>query len=578
MIKNMKNTNLLKKGMNMILTIALVLCVCLTVLLSLFYNSMRNAVTSRIQNDHQRILLSVNTDMETMEHAIQNAAYSASLQALLADCGTAHPQLSNQSDVRDIFSQAFSYNRYIVGIAVYDENRHYVLSSGRAIILPDDLSEVWANIDHITWSGSKEMRREEDKYIRIFCPVYEKTAAKIIIKNCIGYLVFVVSTDWIQDVFADKGGEARIYLYDADENVICDYCAIKGVSGSNGNVCTTTIESTGWVLSSNLVNITIAADMQPMLILSICSAVMMLLLMMWMYRYYRNAISAPLNQIQDFMRDIPDIHARMNIPDKNQSNELIGMMNVLNRMLNTLDQKNEELLASKVNILEEESARQQMELIAYRNQVNPHFLYNTLDCIRGMALMYQAPKIVEMTQALSDMFHYTVKGDITATLAQEINNVKNYAKIMEARYTKPFALELPENEGFGSYLVIRNLLQPLVENAVLHGLDRMSDNGKISVDIDYLNEKKTQLRILVADNGKGMTEQQLRALNDGILVTRKKYSEVTTTSAHIGLQNIARRLFLHYGEQASIHIQSAALNGTVVEIVVPVVIVEEEES
>ena len=84
----------------------------------------------------------------------------------------------------------------------------------------------------------------------------------------------------------------------------------------------------------------------------------------------------------------------------------------------------------KRQVLQEETARQQMEIIAYRNQVNPHFLYNTLDCIRGIAYMHDVPEIVEISEALSAMFRYAVKGDDFVTLEKEITSIRSYATII----------------------------------------------------------------------------------------------------------------------------------------------------
>ena len=571
----MAKTTLLKKGMTLMLSFMLVLCLSVSALLMLFYNNLQQAASTRIQNNHQKIVWSIETDMETIGQTIQNTAFNPSVQSLFLG-NLKHPQLSMQSLVRDVFSQAFSYNRYLVGIALYDKDRGYLFSSGRVVIAPDDLPDYWGKIHGVTWSGSREAGTcPGTGQIHIVFPIYEKSSSKLITSNRIGYLLFILTTDWLQDVFSGKGEDACLSLLSADGEVISAYSPEKGAGRDNlVNICSTEIESTGWEVRSDLIKMTITEDMKPMLILAVFSVAMAVFLLAWMMHYYRSAISTPLGQIQDFMENIPDIHARIHVPN-NQKNELLDMMNVLNGMLSTLEAKNDELLQSKVHILEEESARQQMELIAYRNQVNPHFLYNTLDCMRGMALMYKAPEIVDMTQALSSMFHYTVRGDVTATLSDEIRNVENYAKIMAYRYTKAFTVELPEDPRFSRILVIRNLLQPLVENAVVHGLNKASDGGKITVDITETEGK--MLHIRVTDNGGGMTEEQLTDLRDQIAQTRRKDLETTPSQAHIGLQNIMRRLFLHYGEKAAIEVSSSPEWGTEVEIILPVVEMEAED-
>ena len=124
----------------------------------------------------------------------------------------------------------------------------------------------------------------------------------------------------------------------------------------------------------------------------------------------------------------------------------------------------------------------QAELNALQNQINPHFLYNTLECIRGKAMVQGAEQIANMTEALSAFFRYSISiQENLVTLEQELQNTKNYFLIQKYRFGNRFHLRifLVEESEAGEYLMPKMTLQPIVENAIFHGLEK-SEIGRAS--------------------------------------------------------------------------------------------------
>lgn len=220
----------------------------------------------------------------------------------------------------------------------------------------------------------------------------------------------------------------------------------------------------------------------------------------------------------------------------------------------------------------------QTELTALQSQINPHFLYNTLESIRGQALLDDNHEIAEMVEALSAFFRYSISGkDSFVTLRDELNNIKNYILIQRYRFNNRFSLEViidEDDEGAYEYLIPRLIIQPIVENAIFHGLEEKSEDGKVTIEIIVTEQN---LIITVSDNGKGMEADKLEELNrrihakDTELVdeNHNKVAGPAKKNTGIALPNIHRRISLLFGAEYGVNVYSTLGQGTDVEITVP---------
>lgn len=215
----------------------------------------------------------------------------------------------------------------------------------------------------------------------------------------------------------------------------------------------------------------------------------------------------------------------------------------------------------------------QMELTALQSQINPHFLYNTLDTIRGQALIDGNKEIARMVEALSSFFRYSIsrKGNLV-TLRDELANINNYMLIQRYRFNNRFSLEIiidEEDKVAYDYLIPRLIVQPVVENAIFHGLEEKLEGGKVTIEV-IVTEKN--LILMISDNGKGMERKALNALNERICSNNRGLEDTMTgnqRSTGIALPNIHRRIQLLFGEEYGVHVYSTIGQGTDVEIVIP---------
>lgn len=216
--------------------------------------------------------------------------------------------------------------------------------------------------------------------------------------------------------------------------------------------------------------------------------------------------------------------------------------------------------------------QKEAQLDAMQSQIQPHFLYNALDSIRGLALAENALQTAEMTEALSVFYRNSIgKPTKMLTLGQEIRNVENYVKIQRFRFGERFELVKefsPEAEClFHTYYLPKLTIQPVVENAIYHGIDRQAAGGIITLS---LTATQSRLIISVKDNGQGMPEQTLLLLNQSFRENApclKEQDENKHTG--IALANINSRIRMIYGDKYGLTAYSLEGLGSEFQIILP---------
>ena len=222
-------------------------------------------------------------------------------------------------------------------------------------------------------------------------------------------------------------------------------------------------------------------------------------------------------------------------------------------------------------ILRESNAqlmKKQAELDALQSQINPHFLYNSLDTMRGQAHMAGQANIEAMSLALSKLFRYSISSyDDLVSLEDELKAVNNYFIIQNFRFDDKFIKEYRIDPDTLQYKVPKMLIQPLVENAILHGLEPKQGKGTVIISA-YTTESR--LMIDIDDDGIGMDLSRLTEINDS-LASNLQHKIKKRSGISIGLQNINSRMRLIYGSECHISLSSTQGIGTTVHLCIPLI-------
>lgn len=306
----------------------------------------------------------------------------------------------------------------------------------------------------------------------------------------------------------------------------------------------------GWSLVQTVSVKEFNKEMNHLIVLAAGIVLLVLEISLGFVWYVTSRIAYPAKELMESMKTLAKDNEYPRV--KIVSNDEIGMIGLeYNKMA-----ENIEMLIEKVYKME--LTQKQAELEFLQMQINPHFLYNALDTISWMALAKGNMDVSEMTIALAELLRATIKKESFITLREEMNTVKDYLLIQQERFGDKISAEYFVEEDAYSCMVPNFILQPVIENAIIHGLEPKIEKGKLSINISIQDEFLT---FLVEDNGVGMDETE-------ILDLYKKCRE-NNTKQSIGLKNVYRRLLLCYGESSMLKIESKKEQGTRISFLIP---------
>ncbi|MCI9162259.1 MAG: sensor histidine kinase [Lachnospiraceae bacterium] len=219
------------------------------------------------------------------------------------------------------------------------------------------------------------------------------------------------------------------------------------------------------------------------------------------------------------------------------------------------------------DIVAEHESKRKSEFDTLQSQINPHFLYNTLDIIVWMIENEQKQEAVKVVTALARFFRISLsKGRSIIPVRDELEHVRNYLMIQQTRFKNKFTYQIEPEPEVLSLASLKLMLQPLVENAIYHGMEFMDGEGQIRIKVRLEGRK---LLFTVEDNGLGMTPEQVEGLLTG------KTHASSRRGSGIGVKNVNERIRLYFGEEYGLSIWSEPDEGTIIKICLPAVPFEE---
>lgn len=283
------------------------------------------------------------------------------------------------------------------------------------------------------------------------------------------------------------------------------------------------------------------------------------------YLIYKG-IASPIEAVIRFMDQYGKFYNKKRLPVAG-SNEIARISVSVNNMLDNLQIMTRKIVNTQEQLYLAELAKKQAELTALQIQMNPHFLYNTLDCIRGMALVKHVPEIAEIATAMSKILRYSIKSEEKVTVKQEIGSIQDYLKIIDIRHQHKYDISVRVEAELEEMAIPRMILQPIVENAVFYGLERQSGRGSLSV-VGYRD--KDSLIFTVENTGESISDEIVEELTTVFETNKNANSgKLFSDKKSIGLKNIDKRIKILYGESYGLSIEKREGGGTKVLVKVP---------
>ena len=323
--------------------------------------------------------------------------------------------------------------------------------------------------------------------------------------------------------------------------------------GYNMAVNVDTLSNTKWRICVFINTDKLAEIEQGFLFTTVLVSCIVLITGSLLFMAVARTIILPMKQLELAMCKVESSdYFRMEEVDIAASREVEALSRRFNRMMRKIGELMDRVIA-------EQDAQRKSELKALQNQINPHFLYNTMDSIIWLIENEKNEEAAETVVALARLFRIGISNDSPVTpVRDEIEHVRNYLLIQNIRYADSFDYTFDIDEAVLDVPIIKLVLQPVVENCIYHGLKNKIDKGHIRISV-YTQDESLFLR--VCDNGYGMRQETIdsmyRSFEDGVV------------SNSVGLKNIYQRIMLYYGGDAEMKIESELDEGTTITIKEP---------
>ena len=269
-----------------------------------------------------------------------------------------------------------------------------------------------------------------------------------------------------------------------------------------------------------------------------------------------NDISRPIRKLVKSMSHVKEGNFDINI-SYNRNDEFAFLVQQYKSMINEIKELIDKLYISELRQKEVELKAREYELKALQAQINPHFLYNTLDSVNWLALKYNANDISIMVKSLSNFFRYSLsKGKSEITLEEEKGQVESYLTIQSIRFKEKLNYKIDFSEEILKCKTVKLILQPIVENAIIHGIERRKSGGFINIS-GY--KKEDYIEITVSDNGEGADVEKLNNL----------LLDKTVEDSFFGTRNVNDRIKQFFGEEYGLNFCNNEEGGLTVVIKIP---------
>ncbi|WP_309121605.1 histidine kinase [Paenibacillus sp.] len=531
----------------------------------------KRIVESKVTETSGKILIQVEEKMQSfykdMERIAVSMLYSPTVQTYLDSEDFLSRVLMN-SEVISVFSNTTTLKENIQGIQLYNRTGMQIASIGRGTGESSRLP-----FSAVEYSGMLTNPNTGATYYTIAVPIYNLDKSPV--KDYKGSGIFIMDVNNFSDILknAKITPNSRLLLLDQNKTILSSVGDTRSIeieqlqNDSRYIVQMSTLPLTGWELISIIPKNELLQELNIIQRLNVVTYAVIFCILSFFLIIFFTRILRPIKALMDFMKSYPKTGGESRFPVV-YHNEIGVLAANLNKMLDEIDSLSKEIQLTQKQKYEIEITKNQMEISAFRNQINPHFLYNTLECISAMAIFYKAQDIGDISASLSNMFRYSVKGGDFSTIQDEISHIKEYAKIIEYRFMGKIRVVVDADERLLKLKTIKMLLQPMVENAVFHGLEMKIDSGVVQVEVKMTEQN--QVQYIVQDNGYGMEEPRLKELVARLRQFESQGWMAREATKGIGLPNIYRRIKLLYGDKADMSVYSKRGSGTTVIITFPV--------
>ena len=546
-----------------------------------------------------QIVNSAEKNYNDLANIATSIAYNQSVQQYLLE-NVAEEKFNTYQYVINLLNNMKAINNSLIDVAIFNNTASSINTSGNISLYQDFYENLPQDIESILFLNKSDIIIEGDQYTCQIAamPIYQLSNT---IKKPIGILFLAINSDTI---FMDNFDSSRTLSneilfvnsknqlihgtqalfnqivkmnFDGD-NYPVEYndetyaCKQFHIDAADGTLYTLFNQN---IYSAKINDIILQQSLFMIIILLIASLILLVFL---------EPTANSLKQFTGIMKKISEgkqraLRERIPLIISTRSCKDVYSISIsFNEMLDEVERLNHTIFNTYTKMYQLELSNKKRELSYLKNQINPHFLYNTFTLISGLASMNESEKIIDITLVLSQISRYSIKSSDIVTLKQELDISKSYLLIQMTRFEDRFNVEYDFTDEVYDALIPSMIIQPLIENSIKHGFEKRLAKDNLTIG-GRKNTKDNTLVLWVYDTGVGMSENKLFELKQMLKDSLNHQSEIIDEDnireecfqekTGLGLSNINSRIHLYYGEQYGLHIDSEVNVGTNIQIKVP---------
>lgn len=315
----------------------------------------------------------------------------------------------------------------------------------------------------------------------------------------------------------------------------------------SGTLQSQRIGYTDWYIDAELFEILGVSYMSPFVVLSIVLLIILLLYVLVLRKSIKVLVDNPVKKISTYLEEFMLSKSERTVLETVEIEEFDDILVYINELFERVTEQARFVVKTQQKMYEKELLASEQTLYMNQLQINPHFLFNTLNTITQMCQAKGLNDVTVITHSISEIFRYSTEGDHKATIDEEVYIVLKYIKIFNSRYGREFKCELDIEDELYEFEIMKMILQPLIENSFKHGGIANVDEPLIKISAYREDE---YIVISVLDNGNGMPSDKLEQINYDLKAANTKKNK------GIGLLNVNKRLKICYGNKSGLEVDS----------------------
>lgn len=566
-MKIMRNRSIITK-INILFTVSiLIILVVVLIFCANIFHSVKNEKQKYVENVAENLIQNTNDIASTIMLTAETLSDTSFTRTLLMNKG-ASASVESYQTLRRLVNRLVKSNSHINTILFLNNEgtvHNFNLSDYSFASKLDRAYGIFqAETVEENFSGALTLENTEGTYYVYSQPIYDDYI-DVESRKRIGTCLIICSDSSLNKACENAYVSENAYfaILDRDDQLLASNQKDAGrtVSETKGAFhWSYPISQTGWKIFCSVPYEDFYRDLQPIFSVAVLFIVVLLGVFLLLVSQIRGRLIVPLDKIVKFLTQPPYQLLHERLKEEGDAEMLTLSVNI-NQMLDKVYDLTHTVLQNQARMYEIELLKSQAQLDALQYQINPHFLYNTMNCIQGLACQGKYQEICAVVAALSFVLRYCIHEGNMSTVKEEFQCIKKYLSIIDIRFSGRFRFQLRMDEVTADYEMPRFLLQPLVENAISHGL---KERPQGSLTVSATCDRDSILHIECTDDGVGIAPERLLLLRQALAAASTDQGNQNDSGLGIGLINVQKRIQLLYGEAYGLSVNSTPGNGTTI--------------